>query len=362
MKVLILVENYPDLDGGISLYYVHTRSKYYFEHGIDVTVLNFSTKTKYIIDNIKVIGLDDYIKNKDNYDLLILHAANIKHHYNFLKRYGKRFKKHIFFFHGHEVLMVNKVYSKPYSYMRKRCLIFRNIYDYLKLKIWKSYFKRMNFKSYYIFVSEWMKNEFLKWTKINYDIIKKHSFITYNSVGNVFTDKKYDETVEKEYDFITIRGNIDGSKYCVDIVNELAKNNPKLKFLLIGKGNFFNYNKKAKNLEYLEKNLSHNEIIMQLNKSKCALMPTRTDAQGLMMCEMATFGIPLITSNISVCHEVLDSFDNVLFIDNENLNINLNDIYAKVKKSKIKKNLKYSLNTTGKKEITILERIHNGLV
>ena len=33
-------------------------------------------------------------------------------------------------------------------------------------------------------------------------------------------------------------------------------------------------------------------------------MPTRADAQGVMACEMATFGIPLITSNIDVCKEV----------------------------------------------------------
>lgn len=46
-------------------------------------------------------------------------------------------------------------------------------------------------------------------------------------------------------------------------------------------------------------------------------MPTRTDAQGLMMCEMAAFGIPVITSDIPVCHEVFDGAENVYFIRNE---------------------------------------------
>ena len=47
-------------------------------------------------------------------------------------------------------------------------------------------------------------------------------------------------------------------------------------------------------------------------------MPTRTDAQGLMMCEMAAFGIPLITSNIPVCHvpAILKYTRNVYYIGN----------------------------------------------
>ena len=41
-KILVLVQNYPDNDGGVALMYVHVRNKYYIQHDIDVTVLNFS--------------------------------------------------------------------------------------------------------------------------------------------------------------------------------------------------------------------------------------------------------------------------------------------------------------------------------
>ena len=74
---------------------------------------------------------------------------------------------------------------------------------------------------------------------------------------------------------------------------------------------YFDIYEKAKNIEWLDKTCNHNEIIKLLNEAKCALMPTRTDAQGLMACEMATFGIPLITSDIPVCHEIFDEFKNV---------------------------------------------------
>lgn len=63
-----------------------------------------------------------------------------------------------------------------------------------------------------------------------------------------------------------------------------------------------------------------------LNSYKYALMPTRLDAQGVMMCEMAVYGIPTIVSDIAVCHEMLDSYPNVLFIDNNRFDCRLNDI------------------------------------
>lgn len=359
MKLLILAANYPDLNGNIPLYYIHTRSIYYHDQGIDVTVLNFSAKENYTIDNIKVITLASFKKEENyNYDLLILHAANLRNHYLFLKKYGDKFKKHLFFFHGHEVLMVNKVYSEPYSYVKsKKTKIFRDIYDTVKLKIWNKYFNKHLDKSYFIFVSNWMKDEFLKWTRIDYNLIKNHSYITYNSIGETFVNSNYEIDSPKEYDFVTIRSNIDGSKYCIDLVNNLAFANPKHKFLLIGKGNYFKYNEKADNLEFIEKNLNHKEIIEILNKSRCALMPTRTDAQGLMACEIATFGIPLITSDIDVCHEIFDDFENVKLIKNENTNLKLNKMLNSFNKIPYKKNKKYFQKNTCGKEIEIISKI-----
>ena len=66
--------------------------------------------------------------------------------------------------------------------------------------------------------------------------------------------------------------------------------NPKKRFYLIGKGEYFKYRKKPDNLIIEHRYLNHQDVIEILNESKCALMPTRTDAQGVMACEMATSG------------------------------------------------------------------------
>ena len=116
---------------------------------------------------------------------------------------------------------------------------------------------------------------------------------------------------------------------------------------------------KAPNIYLLSKSCNHQEIIEYLNKSKCALMPTRTDAQGVMACEIATFGIPIITSSIPVCNEVFESFENVGYIDNDDVdNVNLNKIYKNLLKTTSNiKNEKYFLDKNCIDEVKFIKNI-----
>lgn len=367
MRLLVASASYPNLEGGIALAYIHTRNKYYQKQGIEVNVLNFSAKEDYIIDGIKVYTLNS-IKNKlkeEDFDILVCHAPNIRNHYLFLKRYHLNFPKLLFVFHGHEVLNINKVYSKPFSYVRKSKIkiIGQEVYDIFKLNVWKRYLPKIVKKSYFMFVSKWMYIEFLKWTKIPQGLLKDRYSITYNCVGQEFESMQYEFNSKKEFDLITIRGNLDGSKYCIDIVNELAKANKNLKFLVIGKGEYFSKYDKAKNITWIDAHLSHNQIVEYLSKTRCALMPTRTDAQGLMACEMATYGMPLITSDITVCEEIFSDFINVSLINNEETNINLDELIVSIEQ-KCKdiniKNSKYFNENTSGEEVSVFKKIIKG--
>lgn len=118
-KILVLTADYPDGSGGVSLMYVHIRNKYYIQHGINVTVLNFKTNLNYEIDGVRVISLKSYQDSGEQYDVLVAHAANLRNHYLFLKKYDRRFTHMVFFFHGHEILKINEVYPTPYDYVKK---------------------------------------------------------------------------------------------------------------------------------------------------------------------------------------------------------------------------------------------------
>jgi len=106
MEVFVLATDYPDNTGKVTLMYIHSRNLYYTSQGIHVTVLNFAAQESYVYQGITVITLQDYVKNNLRYDVLICHAPNIRNHYFFFLRYGNRFPRFIFFFHGHEVLKI----------------------------------------------------------------------------------------------------------------------------------------------------------------------------------------------------------------------------------------------------------------
>ena len=363
MKSLIAVESYPDLQGGINLYYVHARNMAYKEAGIYVTVLNFSAQHDYIIDGIEVITEKTYEKciEKEKYGkLLIIHACNLKHHYRFVKKYGSKFDNYMFFFHGHEVLKCAKVYPKPYKYIKRNLVLekAKDIYDIIKLKMWKRFFEENYQKIQFVFVSNWMYDEFLKWTKVNKEYLVDRYHIIYNCIGKEFERITYNTEKEKKYDIISIRNNLDGSKYCVDVICRIAEENPAYKMCLIGKGNYFEHYEKPHNLEVIPRYLKHEEILRYLEQSKCALMPTRTDAQGVMACELATYGIPLITSDIPVCKEVFEGFKNVYFISNDKDRQNFSKIfnYAMTNRE-IAKNQKYFGKNTTQKEIELIKTL-----
>lgn len=348
------VQDYPNNDGGVKLMYVHTRNLQYVNNKVDVTVLNFSCSNEYIYEGIKVIPYSYYLSNKDTYDIAIVHAANLRNHYRFLKKHGEDFPRFIFFFHGHEVLSINHDYSKPFAFKRKNFVrnTAQDAYDKYKFWVWRRYYKKNIYKSDYIFVSNWMKEKFFSNLKLSESLFGDRLHITYNNVGLTFEKNRYDDSIEKKYDFITIRANLDDSKYGVDIVNRLALYTPTAKFLVIGKGELFNHIKKAQNLSWINKTLNHADMLSVLNSAKYALMPTRTDAQGLMMCEMAAFGIPVITSNIPVCHEVFDKFENAFFIDNDNYEANLKEYLRKP--SNCRKHDRFYLENTIRKELEVI--------
>ena len=322
MRVLVASANYPTLDGRKSMYYVHSRNLYYVRAGIEVVVLSFGASSEYIIDGIRVITEEQYAKNNDRYDVLLCHAANLRNHYKFLRKHDHNFKIIVFFFHGHEILHLNKYYPKPYDYMKRSfdIPIAQDIYDTFKIKTWKHYYKKNKAKLELVFVSRWIYNQFLTEFKIREDDYSSQTHIISNSVGEFFERNNY--TPGKiEYDFISIRSPLDQSKYCVDIIVKLAEIYPRYKFCLIGKGNYFNFYDKPENLIWMNTELSHPEMMELLNKSRYALFPTREDTQGLMACELATFGMPLITSDIEVCKIVFNNCPNVYFMDNEKPNL-----------------------------------------
>ncbi len=362
ITALVIAQNYPDLDGGISLQYIHSRNKVYVNNGIQVSVVSFCAKKDYVIDGINVYTYKTFRKeiSSRRFDVLISHAPNLKRHFPFLLRYQRRFKNIFFFFHGHEILIRSREYPKPYSYKKGMPQIVNDIYDIIKLGVWRWYFRIIAPKAQFIFVSRYLYGKFLDYVGIDEKIIENKKHIIHNCVGEVFERASYKVEYPKKYDFITIRGNIDTSTCAIDIVNQIAEKNSKYRFCIVGKGRFYLFYDKPDNVDWIAENLKHEDIIKLLNSSYCALMPTRQDTQGVMACEMATYGMPLITSDIDICHEIFEGFENVRFIDNDEKEIDIEPLFEELRKRfSLKKVNYYFQSNTVMREIMLFRKYVN---
>jgi glycosyltransferase involved in cell wall biosynthesis len=365
MKLLVLVQDYPNNKGSISLMFVHTRNLYYKANGIDVEVLNFSASESYAIDGITVFP-KSLLKHSDltSYDLMLLHAPNLRSHFTFLRKHNKIEVPMVFFFHGHEIMKISNQYPEPYAYRKSKGIlnnIIQNLYDNLKIRIWRKYFLNSPNEIILVFVSEWMRKVFYSNFQIIPENFKRSTYVISNSIGKVWETNRYSVSTPKEFDFITIRSNLDDSKYSIDLINSWAKNSANERFLIVGKGDFFNFNLKSKNITILEKTLPHDDLIKLVNQAKIALMPTRLDAQGLMACELASFGIPLITSDIDVCQSIFDGFPNVKLVDNNSIVIPLNKIKEElIKDYEYKRDERYYAANTVGQEIELFASLVRG--
>ena len=345
-KILIIVSGYPSEKNLYNCSWAHTRNRHYIESGLLIDVYVPSVGSEYVIDGVKVISTDSFKDNIKNniYNLVISHSPNIREHIPILKNLREMNK--ILFMHGTESMSVNHDYPKPYHYMKSGIIEYfiREIYDRLKFKVLKKFITSNKGHIHLVFVSDWMKNIFTKNVmslsneNTNYSII-------HNSLNNSFINRSYiNENLNcPAADFITLRS-LDLSKYAIDMIVSLACANPNFSFHIYGKGNYFKYNLKPDNVIVFERHIEQDKICDLLSKYKYALMPTRCDAQGVMACEIATYGMPMITTDIEINKDMFTSFSNVkLFSESFFKNkINIDDLPVPASSEKNKKFFPYN--------------------
>lgn len=149
---------------------------------------------------------------------------------------------------------------------------------------------------------------------------------------------------------------MDDSKYCIDLVNELALKYPEYIFLIIGRGKFYKIHSIPSNVIWVDKALKHDEMMEYIDQSRCGLLMTREDTQGVMTCELAEYGIPVITSDIDVCEEICGDLSNVSRISNQIEKVDLKKTYEDLlKKVPFEKQGKFSYKNTVEKEEQIIK-------
>lgn len=321
MQIPILVQGYPSAQKRSNMAFVHSRNLYYQSKGLEPIVLNFGTQEDGDWEGIPVLSEASFLQRfqRKTWPLLISHAPNLRNHLRFLYRYQSLFKHQILIIHGHEVLIKHRYYPKPYFYQEQGWLyqIKHQLYDQVKVRVFKRYIEAQarQHRLDLIFVSQFLNALFKNNVQADGQLIDPCSHIIPNGVGPLFIHNRY-HPQRPQADFITVRS-LDQPSYAIDLVLTLARQFPELRFGVYGQGSYFKHDPPPANLSWHNKSLSHNEMMEILPSYRCALMPTRHDSQGVMSCELASYGIPLITSDITVAREVLGGFPQVVFGDNQ---------------------------------------------
>ncbi len=319
-KVLVICQNYPSRENPFSQPFIHNRLKEFYKV-FDLSVVSFAATESYEMDGIKVYSEKDFSKHfgMTTFDSLISHAPNIRNHYRFILRNFFNFMNILFIFHGYEVIDIQKrIYNQPtqLKFPHPYPLISK-IYHKLKLPItslFLSILKTLK-KCNFIFVSQELLKEATEDLKCNLFKNEKDTFVVNNPINSIFNSTSYQPT--NEFDFICIRP-FDDPKYGIDIFIKLAEYNPEFSFHLHGKGTLPVFKTWPSNLKVFHKYISPMELPSILNKYRAAILPTRWDSQGVLACEIATLGMPLLTSELPVCKEMLSDLKNVIFINNNN--------------------------------------------
>lgn len=291
--------------------YVHTRAKAYRAEGHTSHALSFGCREPYELDGVKVFP--EGAVDLDDYDVIALHAANLRNHFRLLR--GCKGRHLVFFWHGHEILRSSD-YPAPYSWAKRPVRDFvKAVYDRFKLRFLRKRLKslgRTN-KVQSIFVSGWLVDQFCGRVRVYPEQFGRFRVIP-NSVHPVFIENDYSPSEAGEK-FVTIRS-LDQSCYALDLVCEFARNNPQCSIDVFGQGRFFEHEEKPKNVTHNPRFVLQRDLPALLNRYAAAIMPTRHDSQGVMTCEMATFGIPVVSSAIPIAQEMIGGFPNVILRDN----------------------------------------------
>ncbi|MBT9544495.1 MAG: glycosyltransferase [Candidatus Sericytochromatia bacterium] len=318
MRVLVLVQAYPSQEKPYNQAYVHARVLHYLQQGWQVDVLSFASQEPYLFEGVQILPETALNKQAHRYDVWVSHAPNLRNHLRLILKWRKNWQRLVWVIHGHEVLIKAHYYPPPYPWMPQTPRLKKfadRAYDALKVRILAKFLDHYlpRQKIQLIFVSQWMKEAFETGVKLSCPLAQNRFSIIANPVHPLFLQTEWVPPSQPAADFITLRP-LDEPKYAVDLVYQLAQDNPHIQFHLYGQGRFFQYHPPLPNLTWFDRFCTQAEIPALLANYRAALMPTRLDAQGVMACEMATLGIPVLTSDLPVCREMLKGFPRTGFL------------------------------------------------
>ena len=317
MRILIMSPSYSE-EKKSAYAFVHARAKIYQKFGNKVKVFVPSeTVYTYDFEGINVsIGTDKTYRlllREFNPDVVAMHSPRYTMSKNPLKMLDETRKQVpiIMWIHGTEAL-INAFhnYIPPWKIKQK----IRNIIGgAIKITILRFLIPKA---SAVVYVSKWMQN-----TAERYFLFKHpYSFVIPNPIDTTLFSCTEKDVQDREKG-ISVRGL--EWKYGTDIAIKAYSNLKETSLTILGTGPLETYmhnlaKKCHSNVSFLNAHVEHNKMPELYAKYGYFVAPSRTEAQGVAMCEAMSCGLPIIATNAGGIPEFVKNGINGILVPPEN--------------------------------------------
>ena len=317
MKVLLIAPNYPSSENKHPFGFVHSRAKIYSAKGLSVQTYipsNMNNLLSYSYEGIKVfrghyLFSEEIIEDFDP-DIIAIHAPSPL----LLTHINKFQRPVVVWIHGAEVLVRSlHHYIAPLGIRNQVQKVYSLFYDGTKNLVLRQAIKRVDAV---IYVSKWMKKTAEKYLLIKHP----NTFVIPNPVNTeIFKPNKATDGT-KMLAGVSVRAL--EWKYGLDIAIK-AFTRSKISLTIVGRGSLEAYLKNLAqkinaNVRFNTEGLEHNKLPAFYNKFAFFIAPSRTEAQGVAMCEAMACGLPVIATNVGGIPEFVINEYNGYLVPPEN--------------------------------------------
>ena len=326
MRILIVAPGYTSAAEKYVYTFVHTRARGYIRSGDKVHVFVPPTFTSsihspkrnslsYIIDGVEVskASWNNFPKVVSDFEpeVIAVHAPKGL----WLNHILKARKPLVSWVHGAEALIQAFFhYYFPFSFCANVSKGLSIVTDFLKLTLLRRFLLMSNAV---VYVSQWMRKVVEKYIRVQHPA----AFVIPNPIEtNMF--RRTDFNVEaRRNKGITLRAF--GWKYGLDTAVLAYSKLEETCLTIIGMGPLEGYlrklaNEYKSNVEIKTEVISHDELPAVFNEYGYFVAPSRTEAQGVTMCEAMACGLPVIATKVGGISEFVVDRLNGLLVSPEN--------------------------------------------
>jgi len=309
-RVLIVSQGYPSPINRHGFGFVHARAKIYINYGLKSIVFVPDNKVDhYIYEGVKVFRgpyglLLEIIKTFDP-DVTAVHAPTP----TILKYLIKDGVPKVAWIHGAEVLLRSlHHYVPPFGVKNNISKLYLLLYDLYRNELLRSTLKSVEAV---VYVSRWMQRMTERYLRLKHP----NSFIIPNPVDTDLFRPLPELMEEKRKDCISVRAL--EWKYGIDIAVK-AFSKSRIKLVVFGKGSLENYIRRLirtydANVELVTTGVEHGKLPEIYNRFAIFVAPSRTEAQGVAMCEAMSSGLPVVATRVGGIPEfVINGYNGLL--------------------------------------------------